>query len=1207
MVGVLKALQAEKARYHQELEDYRKEAAQALRSQSQTKVLQIERPELPDKLEGILVDVVQKNQNRKLTLRKKRKKKSANDPSTVSTEVVKSSEAIWRDVSNVLDSSERHLPIAEKYFKRVFDLIQDPDSLLEGHSLWKEEDEREGIPGEGSGSAQYPSVTTTTGGRVQTSLVRAGQADPETTSTVASADEGTHGSAQDTFQPFIIDHTKQREEKALGERSRSLVERAIPGPSLPSVQSRNAEGSSRDASISRQNESSNWAGEADAGEVPSTAKEIRKKAQEFLVELELLQQLGSNTKQAKLQVPKTDQPQEESIAPEVKSEYVSVASSPIGVSVDSRKSRQEVTVRDDVEARKGVAEKQSISVQASLEDVKVKLNKEEVLARNQEAEHPKQTTFLSDVLEGRRLGQLKASTKSHKEGNSFEEGSSLSRKNDEITPVDSHGIASKADRIFADSSVAPAVEIVERLLGGRYNYQEKYLECAVTAQKLDRIKAEISKPSSQPMFEPAVPDDILLDGGMHEFETSRGFITSTIDDLFSNQSTAAAAHFDSSAGQRKGFEGTLISDFYDIPKHLQTSMESQNKFSLEPTRLPTKQETAESLLKAKYSHIQSRLVAPKSEGTEKKEDTAMRKPPPSAGKFKMKMDRRETPKRATSSPLTRLKSRERTRGITKTEPLDEEVSITHEQKPKDYIAGTLSRQYEDARDESQAKPKDYIAGTLSRQYEDARDESQAKPKDYIAGTLSRQYEDARDESQAKPKDYIAGTLSRQYEDARDESQEETVASEERMSPPKQDLNEESNAEEIGPSAAISSTTVSYDKSKYQSRQSEVPMQFVSLDPRHDLEERVRKLEDKIIQSSDSKATTNQEKAIDSEAQTESFFHMEQSVQTSPPALKAEEDREGIPEESVFEEVRDVAIEEVIPAEPDASLLPPDPSSLNFDGENEEVALLEDQYTVEKIQSEFKDEITLDNVVEEIVGRILSEELEREQQELSKKDLTSNEITSVLHGEISKMYKSAKEASLEAVEYTDEFNEMFLAHALLVSLTQKPEGAMDEEEEQIENLEFTEDANDSQISKPARPSTPVRSVWGPKQSDNEAFVASATRLIRSVTSAATNYFDTEQESNIKDASSTESSESSPSFYSAGSPESGGMRTPPTPATPRSYEDIMSSVESKLKVFDTAESSRAAAQDPSSTAKVVRKLDLGGSNSGESAATPAEQKE
>ena len=1190
MVGVLKALQAEKARYHQELEDYRKEAAQTLRSQSQTKVLQIERPELPDKLEGILVDVVQKSQNRKLTLRKKRKKKSANDLSTVSTEVVKSSEAIWRDVSNVLDSSERHLPIAEKYFKRVFDLIQDPDSLLEGHSLWKEEDEREGIPGEGSGSAQYPGITTTTGGRVQTSLARVGQADPETTSTVASADEGTHGSAQDTFQPFIIDHTKQREEKALGERSRSLVERAIPGPSLPSVQSRNAEGSSRDASILRQNESSNWAGEADAGEVPSTAKEIRKKAQEFLVELELLQQLGSNTKQAKLQVPKTDQPQGESIAPEVKSEYVSVASSPIGVSVDSRKSRQEVTVRDDVEARKGVAEKQSISVQASLEDVKVKLNKEEVLPRNQEAEHPKQTTFFSDVLEGRRLGQLKASTKSHKEGNRFEEESSLSRKNDEVSPVDSHGIASKADRIFADSSVAPAVEIVERLLGGRYNYQEKYLECAVTAQKLDRIKAEISKPASKPMFEPAVPDDILLDGGMHEFETSRGFITSTIDDLFSNQSTAAAAHFDSSAGQRKGFEGTLISDFYDIPKHLQTSMESQNKFSLEPTRLPTKQETAESLLKAKYSHIQSRLVAPKSEGTEKKEDTAMRKPPPSAGKFKMKMDRRETPKRATSPPLTRLKSRERTRGITKTEPLDEEVSITHEQKPKDYIAGTLSRQYEDARDESQIKPKDYIAGTLSRQYEDARDESQIKPKDYIAGTLSRQYEKARDESQ-----------------------EETVASEERMLSPKQDLNEESNAEEIGPSAAISSTTVSYDKSKYQSRQSEVPMPFVSLDLRHDLEERVRKLEDKIIQSSDSKATTNksvelnQEKAIDSEAQTESFFHMEQSVQTSPPALKAEEDRESIPEECVFEEVRDVAIEEVIPAEPDASLLPPDPSSLNFDGENEEVALLKDQYTVEKIQSEFKDEITLDNVVEEIVGRILSEELEREQQELSKQDLTSNEITSVLHGEISKMYKSAKEASLEAVEYTDEFNEMFLAHALLVSLTQKPEGAMDEEEEQIENLEFTEDANDSQISKPARPSTPVRSAWGPKQSDNEAFVASAARSIRSVTSAATNYFDTEEESNIKDASSTESSESSPSFYSAGSPESGGMRTPPTPATPRSYEDIMSSVESKLKVFDTTESSRAATQDPSSTAKVVRKLDLGGSNSGESAATPTEQKE
>ena len=83
MVGVLKALQVEKDRYHQELQEYRKEAAQTLRSQTNPRI-EVKRPELPKELEVLLVDAVQKNQNHKQRSAKQKRAK---------TKVLKSSEA----------------------------------------------------------------------------------------------------------------------------------------------------------------------------------------------------------------------------------------------------------------------------------------------------------------------------------------------------------------------------------------------------------------------------------------------------------------------------------------------------------------------------------------------------------------------------------------------------------------------------------------------------------------------------------------------------------------------------------------------------------------------------------------------------------------------------------------------------------------------------------------------------------------------------------------------------------------------------------------------------------------------------------------------------------------------------------------------------------------------------------------------------------
>ena len=120
MVGALKALRAERARYRRELDDYRREAAAALRSlPPSVPRVEVERPGPPEELQGILAEAVRNSQTRK------GKGKRSSAPRSPDT-------AVWKDVSNVLESSERHLPVAEKYFKRVFGLIRDPDSLAIG-------------------------------------------------------------------------------------------------------------------------------------------------------------------------------------------------------------------------------------------------------------------------------------------------------------------------------------------------------------------------------------------------------------------------------------------------------------------------------------------------------------------------------------------------------------------------------------------------------------------------------------------------------------------------------------------------------------------------------------------------------------------------------------------------------------------------------------------------------------------------------------------------------------------------------------------------------------------------------------------------------------------------------------------------------------------------------------------------------------------
>ena len=60
MVGALKALRAERARYRRELDDYRREAAAALRSlPPSVPRVEVERPGPPEELQGILATIRQ--------------------------------------------------------------------------------------------------------------------------------------------------------------------------------------------------------------------------------------------------------------------------------------------------------------------------------------------------------------------------------------------------------------------------------------------------------------------------------------------------------------------------------------------------------------------------------------------------------------------------------------------------------------------------------------------------------------------------------------------------------------------------------------------------------------------------------------------------------------------------------------------------------------------------------------------------------------------------------------------------------------------------------------------------------------------------------------------------------------------------------------------------------------------------------------------
>ena len=98
MVGALKALRAERARYRRELDDYRREAAAALRSlPPSVPRVEVERPGPPEELQGILAEAVRNSQTRK------GKGKRSGVPRSPDT-------AVWKDVSNVLESRERHLP-----------------------------------------------------------------------------------------------------------------------------------------------------------------------------------------------------------------------------------------------------------------------------------------------------------------------------------------------------------------------------------------------------------------------------------------------------------------------------------------------------------------------------------------------------------------------------------------------------------------------------------------------------------------------------------------------------------------------------------------------------------------------------------------------------------------------------------------------------------------------------------------------------------------------------------------------------------------------------------------------------------------------------------------------------------------------------------------------------------------------------------------
>ncbi|QDZ23129.1 hypothetical protein HOP50_09g56690 [Chloropicon primus] len=1137
MAGAMKALKAERERYRRELEEYRKEAAQAFRGQNfvarnvPSKVdAVVERPGKSLELEGILTEAVQKSQSRRLAPKKKKAKPVA----------MKSSDAIWKDVSNVLDSSEKHLHVAEKYFKRVFDVIRDPDRLAKGEPIWKDEDENDA------------------------SLARAEDASVASTSPSAQSASGIHpeataspgGQAFESFQPIVIDHTRKgarEDEGAMGTRGsqRPLVQREAPGPSTPKVHVRREDTflalqGQANGEAAKQSTDDAVAGTSETGEeVPSTATEIRKKAQEFLVELELLQNLGANL-QTKVAVPfkTTDSPPgppERTAESTQQPAYVSVGSSPIvkdgrlkAGEAERAGSEQEVSSSSGQESSAGDLDEDSQSGGPAKRSSRRE-------ARKGRGEPPQgRPNFFSDVLKTGGGQNAAAARDEEVEERRSSFALQQERADAELYKklgIDSYDTVAMADRIVSDSSLAPAAQVVERLLGGEYDYKGQHLECAVASQKLERIKARIRKPSkSMTDFETSY-DQFFQEGtGLHEdAEAPQDFITSTIDDLFSGGGSLTAGH-------QPSMDETLVSDFYDIPKRLQR-LAAKNFVAPVVTKPVARQET-------KLPVQPQRPISQRSEGrphgnvsaTLASEEGPVDGAVDSA-RMKDIVDEGTKVKASASSLLMQLKDNKKESGAVRESPF----------VPKK--GALLQRNEEKAQSQGLREPLEAQRG---------REETRARARP--------QQSSSRSKPSPKPKIAQEGSVSSDV------------------------------------SGLSTSSAAGYDKSKYQSKKlpkvADAPSEIARTT---DLESRLKKLEESMERNNQGQASqqpsvakvVKSEPGVDSQVQTDpsELQQVEQSVQTDTPpkpardaADQAEEEALGLQlekegqggEEPEFEEVCDVDIEDIAPQRADTTQNAFEMVSLKIEGESEEPPpAVPSRYTMKEIQTQFKQEITLDNVVEEILGRFLSEDLERElAQETG--GVSSEDIARVVQGEISKMYKSSKATARETVEYSDEFNEMFLAHALLASLTQAPQETEAEELIEMENLDFTDDPTAK--DKPERPPTPIRSAWG---EEGETQKTSFTESAPARPATSTKCFDSSEDSTAaEDHSSSDSfGDSPPPYYSAGSTDSsdgGGVKTPPTPATPRNFEEVISSVESKLRVFDAPGSAKGG--------DVVRKLDL-----------------
>ena len=899
----------------------------------------------------------------------------------------------------------------------------------------------------------------------------------------------------------------------------------------------------------------------------------------------MLKQLGSNL-QTKMQAPKSeDQPGvlDQSkppaavtpAAPPPRPQYASIASSPIVVSTGG------------VNAGSGSAadglktsSEQTVSVQTSLEDVARVGNPTPSLgrggAKDQGPQESTRPAFFSEVYKPKIPLEEVAALRAMESAQGLGEGrSSFSlqqeREDKEMFQrlgIDSYDTASTVDRIVAASTLAPAEEIVERLLGGEYDYKEKYLECAVIKSKLKRIRTRMSKPSGSLLDFGSNLDQVFHEGAhLVDAEASEHFITTTMDDLFPKDQDLGGGHI-----SQAGVDDLLVFDFFDIPKHLQKSA-SRNFFTSDASRHPP------------------RGTLPG--GASARQEAAP--PPPVVAAER-------------SGPLKTALTEAREEGK------------REQERPSGFVGGAR-------RSEAQA-----VKASASAFLMKLKQSGQPKPP----GQTSDQR--PQPQVEVEPSRFV---LKGPAELLREE---------------RESLREEQEIRLAGPSGPASASEAStYDKTNYQSKKSR------SLaETRQGLEERLKKLEEKVELNQSAMPSTRtlprdsqiDHSAVDSQVQTEISSLVEHSVQTSPIAQEkelqsgeeendfddelagsdepriaeseegegessstsrsgggggglssdsSEEDRDDREdEEPQFEQVCDVGIEDVAPEEPEARFL--DQSfALTIEGENEDAPLTPDHPKMRRVQFQIKEEITLDNVVEEILGRILSEELEKELDQ-DNRNVSTDDVASILRGEVTRMYQLAQAEAQAQVEYSDEFNEMFLAHALLASLTEPPRADRAADAVQIENLEFTDEP--SKDKEADRPPTPVRSAWEAEKGAGAVAATplasnleqSANKSIRSAASAAsTVYFETEGEISLAgDGSDSTEDDTSASFHFAGTSSSGTPGTPPTPASPRSFDDVISSVESKLRVFKTPldddQGGERPKEEEGSASKVVRKLDL-----------------